>query len=224
MDRFSKTFYLKLLICLLLILFINNLVGDRWRQVKSDDNLPWWEKMAYVINDTSQPSDGQTEILYTSADDFNQAIRSYPLNLAINEQLNSRIPHLTIQLPPDDIVWNLEQGGLNRIEMIVNTSESIEHVTIDRSTLIDDYGLTGRVFHMGEQIYELFIHTGDIHLKTWQNPDIFATYLIDAMQLTQSIEAGQLDTQVYVTVRAYPTIRNGEDYIRLLVVANFIYE
>lgn len=224
MDRFPKLFYVKIFICGLLIVFIIHLIGSRWEQVKTNPNLSMQDKLLYLFKDSDQPTINQQDAIYTSADDFNQLIDRYQLNVAINQQLNQQISNLVIQLPADYLVWPLEQGALNRIDYIISTTESIDQLSIDRSTLIDDYQLTGQVYHMGEQIYELFIHTGDIHLKTWENPQIFAEYLIDAMQLNKSVESGFQDVQLYITGKAFPNIRQDEDYLRIIVVANLIYD
>ena len=75
-------------------------------------------------------------------------------------------------------------------------------------------------YRLGENLYELYIASDDIHLETWENSEILADYLYGVFRDSLEAELYQNYHGAYVWVHAEPTdyqIENAS-YVRLVVV------
>lgn len=75
-------------------------------------------------------------------------------------------------------------------------------------------------YRLGENLYELYIAADDIHLETWQNSKILASYLYGVFQDSLETELYQNYRGLYAWVHAEPSDYQIDDasYIRLVVV------
>lgn len=75
-------------------------------------------------------------------------------------------------------------------------------------------------YRLGENLYELYIASDDIHLETWENSEILADYLYGVFRDSLETELYQNYHGTYVWVHAEPTDYHIENasYVRLVVV------
>lgn len=75
-------------------------------------------------------------------------------------------------------------------------------------------------YRLGENLYELYISSDDIHLETWQNSEILADYLYSVFRDSLETDLYQNYHGTYVWVHAEPTDYQIDkaSYVRLVVV------
>lgn len=74
-------------------------------------------------------------------------------------------------------------------------------------------------YRLGENLYELYISAGDIHLTTWENPRILADYLYDVFVDSISLSSYEAYQSSLIRVYAEPTdyLVTETPYVRLVV-------
>lgn len=74
-------------------------------------------------------------------------------------------------------------------------------------------------YRLGENLYELFISAGDIHLKTWENSGILADYLYEIFEESISMSNYDIYHSQYIYVHAEPTdyLVDSTPYVRIVV-------
>ena len=74
-------------------------------------------------------------------------------------------------------------------------------------------------YRLGENLYELYISAGDVHLTTWENEKILADYLFDVYADAVSLSNYDIYQSQYVSIYASPTDYSVDEvpYVRLVV-------
>lgn len=92
--------------------------------------------------------------------------------------------------------------------------------TLNGESFRTAYELVNVEQRLAENLYELYISTTDIHLKTWQDMAILAEFLFEQLDSTNQSELYENFTSQYLAVRAAPSDFRIETtpYVRLVVV------
>lgn len=175
--------------------------------------------------DTSQPIQFTEEITkhpnYQKAREvaqrFNEQVDIIELNVAFLNRVNQA--RQEAGYPPVLLGDYLHHGIQSRVHQLA------EYNYLSNQTL---HGGDFRSMHpyvesaesrLSENLYELYISAGDIHLETWQNEEILADYLFEAYEASL-MRPEVMDYQhQYVYVWLTPTDMNLEEtpYVRLVV-------
>lgn len=156
-------------------------------------------------------------IAQDKAEAFNQSIDLYALNEAFLHKTNYMRSHLVWE--PLLIGYQLEEGVNKRVKELAENQylSSYTFEGLDFRAHFDH--ISDPQYRLGENLYELFISAGDVHLTTWQNPKILADYLFDVFKEAISLNNYDVYRSQYIAIRAEPTDYNINEspYIRLVV-------
>lgn len=151
------------------------------------------------------------------AADFNSSLN----NLALNDAFIKQVNHMRAMKDwnPMNIGYHLEEGVLTRVKEL-GEYHYLDSVTIDGLDFRTQFPqVENAEYRLGENLYELYISAGDIHLSTWENPKILADYLFDVYADAISLTNYNVYQSQYISVYAEPTDYNVNEvpYIRLVV-------
>lgn len=151
------------------------------------------------------------------ADEFNASLNILALNDAFIKQVN----HMRSikDWDPMTIGYHLEEGTLRRVKEL-GEYHYLDSVTVDGLDFRTQFPqVENAEYRLGENLYELYISAGDIHLSTWENPKILADYLFDVYADAISLTNYNVYHSQYISIYAEPTDYNVNEvpYIRLVV-------
>lgn len=157
------------------------------------------------------------QVAVSDASAFNEGVDISLLNEYFKDQVNDM--RYQEGWEPVDVGWYLMDGTEQRIHEL-SKYHYLSKYTIDGNDfryLFSD--VESSEFRLGENLYELFISAGDVHLSTWQNEAILAEYLFDVFEDSISSSNYHLYSYQYITIRAEATDYqiNNTPYVRLVV-------
>ncbi|MCR8969242.1 hypothetical protein [Facklamia sp. 7083-14-GEN3] len=152
------------------------------------------------------------------ADLFNDQLDISELNRSFVEEVNrAYFTQRTVFPAP-----YLSNGNLLRLEEL-NDYAYLDSKTIDGVNFRERfYGIEDNQYRIGENLYEVFISSDDIHLDTWSKDEaVFAQYLAEAF--FEQTEDFYDMKRVYLSAKASATDFRLDDssYVRIVVVLNF---
>lgn len=179
----------------------------------------------YAEPGNSTPYDIQDEVLYSDnykkaqaeADEFNQALDIYALNDAFVRKVN--FMRSSMGWEAISVGYHLEEGVEQRVSELAE-NQYLSSLTSDGQDFRSHFAnISDPQYRLGENLYELYISAGDIHLSTWQNPKILADYLYDAFDDALSNANYDVYQSQYISIRAEATDYNIDEapYVRLVV-------
>ncbi|UUX34303.1 hypothetical protein [Fundicoccus culcitae] len=152
------------------------------------------------------------------AETFNANLDLVGLNEAFTNKINEQRSQLS---------WNLMEVG-NHLAQGTNQRAfdlSHYHYLSPYTTNGDDFRslfpeIENNQYRLGENLYELYISSSDIHLDTWSNPQILANYLVEVFEQSSTSELYQNYQSQYISIHAEASDFNIENasYVRLVVV------
>lgn len=179
----------------------------------------------YAGPGNQQPYQINEDILYDdryataeqSANEFNASLNSLALNDAFIKQVN----HMrgTKGWEPIIIGHHLEEGGRYRVEEM-GQYHYLSNLTVEGTDFRSHFpAIDDAEYRLGENLYELYISAGDVHLTTWANPKILADYLFDVYADAISLSNYDIYQSQYISIYAEPTDYNIDEvpYVRLVV-------
>lgn len=157
------------------------------------------------------------QVAVADANEFNTGV---DVSL-LNEHFKVQVNEMRNQSGWDsvEVGWYLAEGTEQRIHEL-STYHYLSKYTIDGNDFRSLFsGVESSEFRLGENLYELFISAGDIHLSTWQNEEILAEYLYEVFEDSISSSNYHLYSYQYITIRAEATDYqiNNTPYVRLVV-------
>ncbi|XJS11444.1 hypothetical protein ACF3NG_04225 [Aerococcaceae bacterium WGS1372] len=170
----------------------------------------------YEINEQVKVTENY-QVATQKATEFNQAIDMYALNDALIHKVNYMRSNLAWE--PITVGYHLEEGANARVKELTE-NQYLSSLTIDGQDFRSHfYQISEPQYRLGENLYELYISAGDIHLSTWKNPKIFADYLYEVFSEAISLSNYDVYSSQYIAVRAEATDYNVDEspYIRLVV-------
>lgn len=170
----------------------------------------------YEINDQIKYTENFS-IAQDKAEEFNQALDMYALNDAFMRKVNYMRANMDWE--PLTVGYHLEDGVNARVKELTQNQYLSSLTTQGQDFRAHFFEITDPQYRLGENLYELYISAGDIHLTTWQNPKILADYLYDTFQEAISHSNYDVYSSQYIAIRAEATDYNIDEspYIRLVV-------
>lgn len=161
--------------------------------------------------------DDNYAIAKQSADQFNAALDNRALNDAFLRQMN----HMRGTKGWEQIQFgeHLEEGVLRRVEEM-GEYHYLSSITADGADFRAHFpSISDAEYRLGENLYELYISAGDVHLTTWENEKILADYLFDVYADAVSLSNYDIYQSQYVSIYASPTDYSVDEvpYVRLVV-------
>lgn len=179
-----------------------------------------------TFNTATSPRSLESSILETRgfqeslevAQTFNTQLNLGQLNEALVQTINEdRVNQGWDQI---QVGLHMDRGAWTRATELGNY-HYLSHLRPDGQDFWTLFAFEGANYRLGENLYEVYISVDDIHLSTWaNNPDVFASYLYEAMPTITEQDIYQPFYSQYLAVYAAPTdYSNGEKaYVRLVVV------
>lgn len=170
----------------------------------------------YLIEDevTSSPNFKTAQEI---SDKFNESLDEYALNDAFLKQVN----HMRVSKGWDAIeIGRYLEAGVEARAQELGQYHYISSLSAEGLDFRSQFpSIESAQYRLGENLYELYISAGDIHISTWQNTTIFADYLFDVFQEEISLSNYDVYKSQYISVHAEPTDYNVNEspYIRLVV-------
>lgn len=162
-------------------------------------------------------SDDNYAIAKQSANQFNAALDNRALNDAFLRQMN----HMRGTKGWEQIQFgeHLEEGVLRRVEEM-GEYHYLSSITADGADFRAQFpSVSDAEYRLGENLYELYISAGDVHLTTWENEKILADYLFDVYADAVSLSNYDIYQSQYISIYAAPTDYSVDEvpYVRLVV-------
>lgn len=173
-------------------------------------------KIPNTIPETTQ-SHPRFEYSQEQANLFNQGVDMRLLNQYFLEKSNQVRQELDWE--PMTIGWYLEEGSLARVQEL-SDYHYLSTETVDGQVFRSHFFEIDRAdYRLGENLYELFISAGDIHLSTWQDEEILADYLFNIFEDALASDNYYVYHSQYISIRAAATDYkiNDSPYVRLVV-------
>ncbi|MGF3067238.1 hypothetical protein ACQV2S_05810 [Facklamia sp. P13064] len=152
------------------------------------------------------------------ADSFNKQLDISQLNRSFIEAINRvYLPQQTVYLAP-----YLSNGNLLRLDELDNYVYLDSKTTEGLNFRERFYEIENNQYRIGENLYEVFISSDDIHLDTWSKDEaVFAQYLAKAF-FEQNEDFSDMRS-VFISAKASASDFRLDDssYVRIVVVLNF---
>lgn len=177
----------------------------------------------YVTSDTPKNIEShiQNNINYQYAmkiaEEFNKNLDIEELNQSFIDLLNEQRQYL--EWEPLYMGSHLVHGTRSRV-IELSMHHYLDVKTLDGDDFRSLFAIDDASYRLGENLYELYMSANDIHLSTWQNPEILAQYLMDVLKNSILDEHYQSFASAYIQIRANASDYQVEyqPYVRLVAV------
>lgn len=155
------------------------------------------------------------EASWPSPEALLQAYQDYDL-WALNESLSSRVYQLSGEtyLPSEGLLAYSQIRAQQLVDYDYFESETPEGAPF--YTVFS--GLEDAPYRLSEQLYELYISTGDIHLQTWLEPSLLANYLYPYFETSFDFQPQNFSIALSASLQEGSGPEEIFPYIRLIVV------
>lgn len=187
--------------------------------------------------ETNPTSIGTTQSQFKEPRELNQAVfghpnyqKAYQVASQFNQQLDvgALNQHFTniINQKRSQVNWESIYVGEHLADGVLERAKQLSEYYYMGTQVVSGgdfrslFAIAGAEHRLGENLYELYISAGDIHLSTWENPEILANYLFKAFEASIMSEPYRDFSSEYISIQASATdyYVDTNAYVRLVVV------